>query len=127
MATKARPAVPSPDTFVEWLDSPFIRVASYRQHEQWYAVAEDFDVVGIGTTEGAATQEVAALVEAYLRSYHRDGLSYRAAWRPIPVRARLAYVARGFLARSLQWSHVSLPFSEEARVLLPVALGNGRS
>ena len=127
MATAARPAPPSHDNFVDWLASPFIRVASYRQHDQWYAVAEDFDIVGMGATEGIATQEVVGLVEAYLRSYHRDGLPYEAAWRPIPFRGRLANVMRGFVARSLQWSHLPLPFSEEARVLLPVALGNGRT
>jgi hypothetical protein len=126
MGTFTRPVVAShEDPFLQWLDSEFIRVAAHRKHDQWYAIAEDFDIVGMGPTEAAAHREVAGLVEAYLRSFHRDGLRYRDAWRPVPLRLRLRNMLVGLIARGLQPTPVRIPFGEESRTLLPGALRNG--
>jgi hypothetical protein len=32
------------DPFLDWLESPFVRVAGFRKHGQWYAVAEDYNI-----------------------------------------------------------------------------------
>jgi hypothetical protein len=127
MATAPRIAAPSRDDFLDWLPSPLIRVAAYRQHDQWYAVAEDFNIVGVAATPAEAKVEVAQLVEATLRSYFRDGLTYRDAWRPIPWHTRAKHIVRGLIARGFQPIpiRVRLPFAEESQLLLPVALSNG--
>jgi hypothetical protein len=126
MATAQTPATSHSreDDFLDWLESPFIRVAAYRQHGQWYAIAEDFDVVGIGKTELAAYRTVAEMTEAYLRTFHREHRTYADAWRKIPFRARLVNIVRGLVARSLQRTQLQLPFAEETRWPLPVAFSD---
>lgn len=113
------------DPFLDWLESPFIRVAGLRRHGQWYAIAEDYNIAGMGPTEEAAYLDVAVLVDAYLRSCHREGLSYREAWRRVPRRKKLMNVLRSTLARALR-ERAPAPLAEEGRFLLPTTLNGTR-
>lgn len=107
------------DPFLDWLESPFIRVAGFRKHGQWYAVAEDYSIAGMCPTEEAAYRDMSALVEAYLRSCHREGLSYRDSKRRAPRTKKLVYVLGSMLARALR-HRAPAPLAEEGRFLLPL-------
>jgi hypothetical protein len=107
------------DPFFEWLESPFVRVAGFRKHGQWYAVAEDYNIAGMGPTEEAAYRDVAVLVEAYLRSCYRQGLTYKDSWRRVSRIKKLLYALRSTLARALR-DRAPAPLAEEGRFLLPL-------
>lgn len=115
---------PAPrDEFTAWLDSPVARVTRHRAHGQWYVVAEDFGIAGVGATQADAYWDVAGLLDAYLRSCFADGLSYQEALRPrrapqpwalVPIQLRRPLDRiRGFLTRGgelvLPLRHVGPP------------------
>jgi hypothetical protein len=74
--------------FAEWLPSLVIHVSVTRQHGQFYAVAKEFGIAGVGPTEDAACSNVARLIETYLRSYFREGRPYQDALKPAARRRR---------------------------------------
>jgi hypothetical protein len=57
-----------------------------RQGGQWHATAIDYSIVGSGATPDEAVESLSTLVEEYLRSCERDGISPEEARRPIPPR-----------------------------------------
>ena len=71
-----------PDRFAAWVDSHMVRVSLTRQHGQWYAVADDFGIAGVGRTKAAALRDAVGLVDTYLRSYFLGGRPYQEALRP---------------------------------------------
>lgn len=68
-------------SFRSWLESTVFDVAVRRQHDQFYAVAERFDVAGVGKTEDEALRDLAGLLDAYLRSYFGEGRPFSEAVR----------------------------------------------
>ena len=106
-------------TFAEWLGTAAVRVSLARRHGQWYAVAKDLSIVGIGKTEDEASRDVAGLVQAYLSSCFLEGVSYRTA-----VSRRVGRVrprAPRMLYRLLRERVASLLPARRARtVVLPV-------
>ena len=113
-------------TFAEWLGTPIVRVSLARRHGQWYAVAKDLSIVGIGETEDEASRDVAGLVEAYLRSCFLEGVSYRTAvgrrvGRVRPRAPRMVYrLVRERVASVL-------PARRDRTVVLPIGLGGAGS
>jgi hypothetical protein len=69
--------------FIAWLkhwSSPgFI---GYR-HEQWYAIAPDFCIAGMGRTPYDAFHDLMTMVDSYLHSEYERGHSYEQARRPL--------------------------------------------
>lgn len=106
------------DPFWDWIESPFIRVASVRRHGQWYAIAEDYRIATSGATEGEAYRDLARIVEAYLRSCHAAGTDYWSSMRQLPRYRKLWNVVRALLARALK-GRAPEPIAEEARFMLP--------
>lgn len=109
------------DPFWDWLGTHFIRVATYRRHNQWYAIAEDFCLATSGKTEADAYRELARMVEAYLRSCHREGMDYWSSMRRLPRRVKLWHFIRSVCARALK-GRAPEGVGEEGRFLLPDVL-----
>jgi hypothetical protein len=71
------------------LDDVTIYVRIVREHDQWYAEATDYQVVGVGESREAAIQSLRRSMRAYLRAVQRHGGDARNAQRPPGRRARL--------------------------------------
>jgi hypothetical protein len=76
---------PPADDFAAWLGSPLVRVSLIRQHDQWYAVAKDFGIAGVGPTQQAARASAASVLLAYLRACHADGRPFEQTLRRRPI------------------------------------------
>jgi hypothetical protein len=59
------------------------------QHNQWYAIATDFSIAGVGTTRQDACDDLSALVECHLRSYHDESRQLESAWQPLSLIRKL--------------------------------------
>jgi predicted YcjX-like family ATPase len=121
MSTTAAPDTQRTDPFWEWVQQPLIRVASRREHGQWYAIAEDYGIASTGTTEAEAYRDLARMVEAYLRSCYRDGMEFWATMRRLSKWTKLKLLVRSILARALR-GRAPEPLGEEGRFLLPDTL-----
>lgn len=64
------------------------------ENGQWTALAQDFDVVGLGPTQEAAVANMDELLSDYLMLNWRDGMSLEQARRPISASRRLRLQAR---------------------------------
>lgn len=53
------------------------------RNDQWYALAPEFCLVGIGQTPDDAHRDLMALIDAYLHSYYTQGRSFEDARRPV--------------------------------------------
>lgn len=123
---RSAPAEPQEDPFWRWLERRTVRLAVKRQHDQWYAIAPDFDLAGVGVSEDAAALDALRATYSYLRQHHRAGHTYREALRPVPFRVRFAIACGTLLYRVLR-SRAPRPFAtDEARFYMPQAL-NGHS
>jgi predicted RNase H-like HicB family nuclease len=69
--------------FRDWLPRLAVRTIVGRRQGQWYAVATDFCVVGMGSTEEAARENLSGLLHGYLRSFYERGRPFHEAKRPI--------------------------------------------
>jgi hypothetical protein len=87
MATAPQTTAKDP-FFDEWLPTDLVRVVVSQKHDQWYVVAQDFNIAGIGETKAEAERDLLRLVSTYLRSCYAANQSYEQARRPIPRRAR---------------------------------------
>jgi hypothetical protein len=109
------------DAFASWLGSPVIRVSLRRSHGQWYAVARDFGIAGVGRSQADAYRDVLRLVEAYLQAVFADGRPYTDAMRPMPngrpLRAFITSVHRGLMRAQSR-----IAPGREREVVLPSAL-----
>jgi hypothetical protein len=70
--------------FAAWLGgmSKFV-VRRTRKHGQWYSVAQDFLVAGVGTTKVAADENLVGLLNAYLWSWYANERPFAECWRPM--------------------------------------------
>lgn len=73
-------------------ERPAIWAFLRQQGGQWHATAVDYSIVGSGSTPEEASESLRAMVEEYLRSCARNGLSAEEARRPIPPRWTVALV-----------------------------------
>lgn len=128
MSTTTRPSPPAPedDPLLAWLGTPYVRVATIRKHGRWYAVAEDFDIAGMGENEIDAIRNLVRLVDAYLRSCQRAGFSYAEALRPTPRRVRIGYRVAAALRRVFP-GRAPWPVGRETSLVLPEFLRDLRT
>lgn len=78
-----RAAATTRGSFNEWVAGVQIRTTVGTQRGQWYAVATDFSIAGMGDTRERACEDLAALVESYLRSFHDQGQNTELSWQPL--------------------------------------------
>lgn len=105
-------------TFRSWLESTVIDVTVRRQHDQFYAVSELFDIAGVGKTEDEALRDLAGLLDAYLRSCFNEGRSYSEAIRAQAFSRELS--VRGLVG--LVSKLVERVFERRRHLVLPSAL-----
>lgn len=65
------------------------------EHDQWYALAEDFDAAGVGASPHAAIDDMCEVLGEYLHACAAEGLSLDEARRPIS-RGRKLGLRRAF-------------------------------
>jgi hypothetical protein len=92
------------NTFYEWLARLSIYTTVGEQHGQWYAVATDFSVVGMGATKQDACADLTGALESYLRSIYDEQREMQSAWRPLSTIRRLRML---------------LPLKHRTRLVLP--------
>jgi hypothetical protein len=83
------PEALDPEAMKEWV-RPLMHMHVWcrKEHGQWYVLAEEFDITGMGDTEEAAYQDMLGLLAAYLSSHYADGASFEDAMRPIPAKLK---------------------------------------
>lgn len=109
----------APEGFVKWLPGDFkFRVLLEREHEQWFATAEDFTITGVGASIEAAAMQVIELVEVYLIAYFEEGKPYEAARRPAAISAGTKVEAKigNVLASVLRGAADRIPLPREKRM-----------
>jgi len=75
--------------FHSWLPKLTVHTLIGRRHGQWYALATDYSVVGMGETEQGARDNLSGLLEAYLRTFYEQGRSFHEARHPVGTLTRL--------------------------------------
>ncbi len=89
------------------------------EHDQWYALVEQFDVAGVGLTPRAAIENAEELLNDYLALAASEGRSLKEAQRPISLsrKIRLRAIATLTKARGNRQSHpaekLRLPFEPQ--------------
>jgi hypothetical protein len=86
-----------------WPDVIAIKVWLIAQGGQYYALAEDFDIAGMGASAAEALNDMADLVCGYFTSAVADGLSFEDARRPIPLGERLRFHAIRLVSLPARW------------------------
>jgi hypothetical protein len=73
-----------------WPDPIQTKVWIGYENGYWYALSQDFDVIGQGESASQALLEMGELLRDYLDTCAREGLTYADVRRPVPlwVRAR---------------------------------------
>jgi hypothetical protein len=109
-----------------WLPDDFdFRVATRREHGEWFALAVDFDVTGKGPTRSAAVRQMSELLGIYLAAYLIDGARFTDTVRPVPARLRLRIQVEDALGRALgrliRHMDGSLSLARENNYILPVS------
>jgi hypothetical protein len=97
----------APAGFKDWLLPVPIHALMGRKHGQWYALATDFQVVGVGLTEQAARNDLSGLLETYLRSIYDEGRPFDDAVRPVGALTKL----RLFFSLKPRKRQLLVPFS----------------
>jgi hypothetical protein len=103
-ATAPNPILaPDEDQFRAWLSQASFpgRIAKQRKHGQYYLLAIDFNVAGVGTTIPEAERDLARLLRAYFGSYFREGRPFEDAIRPARWRTRLAVALGTFVLQRI--------------------------
>lgn len=105
--------------FEAWLPDPMtVYVRLTRDHDQWYAEALEFEIVGIAESLDDSRLEMFRLLYAYLRSCHTDRRSFQQARRPGRLTHRLkvqalAGISRLTRARLLRVERITFPPREQ--------------
>lgn len=106
--------------FAAWLpEDAVFRAAIKRTGDHWYALAEEFDITGMGETPNAALREMFDLIEAYLRAFFEEGRPFDDALRPIPLKLKVGIRAQSALGSLVRGLNGRLP--RERSYLLPQA------
>ncbi len=98
----------------DWLE---ITLATRRDGYRWFALAEEFDVTGMGDSEQAASQDMIGLLAVYLLSHFEEGHEFDQALRPIPGRLKMEIRRDQFLNRVRRL--VRRPVGRETPLLIP--------
>jgi hypothetical protein len=77
------------EDFRDWLPAFSVRTVVGRRFGQWYAVATDFRLAGMGASEQEAKEDLSGLLEAYLRSFYVQGRPFVETVRPMSARTKL--------------------------------------
>lgn len=93
-----------------WPEIIVTRVWIGREDGYWFALSEDFDVVGQGSSPVLAVREMAEMVSGYLAACASDGIPFETVKRRVPTRQRVKLHARATL------SLLRRPFSQERDV-----------
>lgn len=75
--------------FAEWVEGVRVHTIVGKQHGQWYAVATDFSLSGMGPTMETACENLGALVECYMRSFYDEGTPLDQAIQPLGLLRKL--------------------------------------
>jgi predicted RNase H-like HicB family nuclease len=75
--------------FHSWLPKLTVHALIGRRNGQWYALATEYSVVGMGETEQDARDNLSGLLEAYLRTFYEQGRAFHEARRPVGTLTRL--------------------------------------
>jgi hypothetical protein len=111
--------------FYDWLPEWFeITLATKFENERWFALVEEFDIIGMGGTEAEAKDDMLALLAAYLTSHYAQGHDFFDALRPIPLRLKVA-IRRDILMGGIVSRIARRPAGRETKLLVPHAALNG--
>lgn len=105
-----------------WIPDDFdLRVATKREHGEWFALAVDFDITGKGATRATAVRQMADLLGLYLAAYLIDDVDFSNTLRPVPTRMRLRIQTEDAIGRLTRHINGKVPLSRENNYLLPVS------
>jgi hypothetical protein len=108
------------EAFDQWMRGLLsFRVALRREQGQWFALAEDFDITGMGESREDALRDMVGLLSAYLMAHFEDGTPFEQTLRPIPRRLRIEIRRDTFLSQILERFAHRAPRNEEAQTLVP--------
>lgn len=93
-----------------WPEVIVTRVWIGREDGYWFALSEDFDVVGQGSSPALAIREMAEMVSDYLTGCAREGIPFEQVRRRVPLKERVKLHARAII------STVKRPLSQEREV-----------
>ena len=93
--------------FSAWLDDlPEFTVATKCDSDgRWFALVEEFDITGMGGSEGAAVRDMVHLLAAYLWAHFRDGTPFAQTLRPIPTKLKFEIRRDSLVGRGLNAVH----------------------
>lgn len=77
------------EDYIAWLPRWSTHGFVGHRHQQWYAVAPEFCLVGMGETPDEAHRDLMTLIDAYLHSHYAQGRSFEDARRPFRTLATL--------------------------------------
>lgn len=106
------------ETFHAWLPEWFeITLATRREGDRWFALAEEFDITGMGNSEQAAKRDMLGLLAVYLVSHFEEGHAFETTWRPIPVRLKMVIRRDQMVNRAIRL--LRRPAGRETHLLVP--------
>jgi hypothetical protein len=110
---------PVDPAFLDWVpDGARLNLWLKPENGHWFALAEEFDITGMGSDPGGAIEDALHLVDAYLLAHFKDGVGYEAALRPIPLRMKLEIKALAMANRLVRLLPSAGPGAHEERIAL---------
>lgn len=105
MSTTASQAAPIAPEMTDLLRGARLYVRFIREHNQWYAEAIDYRIVGIGSSRAEAMHSMLRTLEAYLRHERKQGHDAQQARRFVDRRTAIEVRALALVSRLVPREH----------------------
>jgi predicted RNase H-like HicB family nuclease len=121
MATVEAPVDQHEIVPADWPEIIETRVWIGREDDYFFALCDEFDVIGQGPTPRAAFRQMVEMVDGYLHVCAAQGLSYHDVRRPLPLAKRTSFHAQALLSWLLRRVVQDYGVRERATSFVPEA------